>query len=330
MRRVAALAVVVIALVIAIAPARADLEPIPYLVASGDTASRIASRHGLTLAELRALNEGVDLERLRVGQSLVIGEGRLVVHRVRSGETIGAIAERYGVRVREIAHWNEGVRVDRIAADRELRIWARRDDPPSVSVGRPDAGSLLHGIVVPPHPGYVVRTADRAFVTRDVGDELAVGFDAVRARFADAPRVEIRDASFPNGGRMREHRSHQSGRDVDLVYYRRRCPGGTCGHHWMTPDLLDARLQWALIETWLRRGSVEYVFVDHALQRPLYEAAREAGATRAELSAWFQWPRGPEVRAGVIRHVPRHVEHFHVRFGCAPRDGACVSSDGED
>ena len=331
MRRSATwLSIVAIALAVATAPAHADLEPIPYLVGAGDTASRIAARHGLTLDRLRELNGGSDLERLRVGQQLVVGEGRLVVHRVRAGETVGAIAERYGVGVREIATWNGGLRVERIAADRELRIWARRDDPPSVSIGRPDAGSLLHGIVIPPHPGYVLRDAARAFVTREVADELATGFDAVRSRFADAPRVEIRDASLERGGRMREHRSHQSGRDVDLVYYRARCRTGTCGRHWMTPELLDAELQWTLLETWIRRDTVEYVFVDHDLQQPLYEAARESGATRAELAAWFQWPRGPQVRAGLIRHVPRHVEHLHVRFACAARNGACVPSDDHD
>jgi len=98
----------------------------------------------------------------------------------------------------------------------------------------------------------------------------------------------------------------------------------------MTPELLDAELQWTLLETWIRRDTVEYVFVDHDLQQPLYEAAREAGATRAELAAWFQWPRGPQVRAGLIRHVPRHVEHLHVRFACAARNGACVPSDDHD
>lgn len=333
MRRATASAMILattLALVLALAipPAHADLEPIPYVVASGDTASRIAARHGLTLTSLRALNDGVDLERLRVGQSIVIGEGRLVTHRVRPGDTLGALAERYGVRVREIARWNEGV--DRLSAGRELRIWARRDEPPSESIGRPDAGSLVHGVVIPRHEGYVVRDPSRAHVTRAVAEELARGFDALRARHPDAPRIEIRDASLREGGRMREHHSHQSGRDVDLVYFRRRCAESLCGRHWMTPDLLDAETQWALLEPWIRAGSVEYVFVDHALQEPLRAAARDAGATRAELAAWFQWPRAPDVRAGLIRHVDRHVEHLHVRFACDPRDRACVPSDGAD
>ena len=81
-----------------------------------------------------------------------------------------------------------------------------------------------------------------------------------------------------------------------------------------------------LVETWLRSDVVEYVFVDHELQEPLWHAARDAGATREELSRWFQWPRPAHVRTGVIRHVPRHAEHLHVRFARAPADDTCVPS----
>ncbi|HMJ13227.1 MAG TPA: hypothetical protein VK524_17525, partial [Polyangiaceae bacterium] len=35
------------------------------------------------------------------------------------------------------------------------------------------------------------------------------------------------------------------------------------------------------------------------------------------------YPRGPAFPAGVIRHVPNHANHVHVRFRCAPRDRAC-------
>lgn len=322
--------VLAIAIASAIAPASADLEPIPYIVARGDTASRIAARHGTTLAALRALNGGVDLDRLRAGQTIVVGQGRLVRHRVRTGESLGVIAERYGVHVREIAQWNERLRSDRLEVDRELRIWARRDEPRSESIGRPGDGSLLHGIVIPPHPGYRVRDRARAWVTRAVAMELAIGFDAVRARNRSAPRIEVRDASLREGGPMREHRSHQSGRDVDLTYYRRHCPEHTCARHWMTPSQLDADTQWALLETWIRRRSVEHIFVDHALQEPLRQAALEAGATRAELAAWFQFPRPPDVRVGLIRHVRRHIEHMHVRFACAPDDHRCADHDGTD
>jgi LysM repeat protein len=326
MRARVALGVALVIAALALAPpgARADLEPISYTVSRGDTAYRIAARHGLTLAGLRELNEGLDLNRLRAGQPLVVGHGLRVDHRIRPRETVAMIAERYGVSIHEIVRWNEGLDPARAAVDRELRIWARRDEPPSQSIGRPDAGELAHGIPLPQHPAYLVRTPERAWVARHVAEHIARAFDAVLAVDSDAPRVQIRDASMRNGGRMREHRSHQSGRDVDLVYYQRRCREGTCGRRWMRPEDLDARLQWTLLETWLRAGAVEYVFIDHDLQEPLWRAALDAGATRAELARWFQWPRPPHARIGVIRHVPRHDEHLHVRFACAENDGSCV------
>ncbi|UJR85063.1 penicillin-insensitive murein endopeptidase [Sandaracinus amylolyticus] len=328
MRARAALGVALVIVALALAPlgARADLEPIAYTVLRGDTAMRIASRHGLTLAQLGALNEGQNLDRLRAGQSLVVGHGHAIRHRVRARETVAMICERYGISRVELARWNEGLDEDHLPVDRELRLWARRDDPPSQSVGRPDRGELVHGVTIPSHPAYVVRDPERAWVARHVAEHLARGFDAVLAIDANAPRVQIRDASLPSGGRLRRHRSHQSGRDVDLAYYQRRCPSGLCSRRWMRPDALDARLQWALIEPWLRADVVEYVFVDHELQEPLWQAARDAGATREELSRWFQWPRAAHVRTGVIRHVPRHAEHLHVRFACASSDETCVPS----
>lgn len=326
----AGVALVVASVTVEPRDARADLEPIAYTVVRGDTAMRIASRHGLTLAELGELNQGANLERIRAGQDLVVGRGHLVRHRVRPRETIGMITARYGVSRAELVRWNPGLDPDALEAGRELRLWARRDDPPSLSVGRPDDGELVHGIVIPAHPGYVVREPARAYVARHVAELLARGFDAVLALDERAPRVQIRDASLPSGGRIRAHRSHQSGRDVDLVYYQRRCPSGVCSRRWLRPEQLDARLQWALLEPWLREGSVEYVFVDHSLQEPLWRAARDAGASRQELARWFQWPRAPHVRTGIIRHVPRHAEHLHVRFACAPADETCVSTTRDD
>lgn len=322
-----ALALVLAALVITPPAARAELEPIAYTVVRGDTAHRIASRHGLTLDELVALNDGLNTDRLRAGQRLVVGHGHPVRHRVRALETLAGIAERYGVHVHELVRWNPGLDARRLTVDRELRLWARRDDPPSLSRGRCDRGELVHGTPIPEHRAYVVRDPERAWVTRKVADVLTRSFDHLLNRHPDAPRLQIRDASRQQGGRLSSHHSHQSGRDVDIAYYQRRCPDNVCNRGRLRPDVLDASLQWTLLESWLRSGEVEYIFIDHALQAPLYEAARAAGATRAELSTWFQWPRGRNVRVGTIRHVPQHADHLHVRFACAADDPECIPSN---
>jgi LysM repeat protein len=54
------------------APAPRDAEPRYYRVRRGDVAGQIAQKHGLTLSRLMALNDGQNIERIQVGQSLRI------------------------------------------------------------------------------------------------------------------------------------------------------------------------------------------------------------------------------------------------------------------
>jgi murein endopeptidase len=311
------------------APAQAELVDIPYIVARGDTGRRIARRFGLTFAELRALNGDRSLERLRAGEQLVVGRGHRHVHRVHAGESIADIAGRYRVTQAELLRWNRDLRPGRLRQGEEILIFSDREEPPSESVGEVDDGALVNGVPLPTHPGFVVRRRERTYMTIDAAEHLLRAFDDLRDRDAEAPRVQIGDASRREGGPLDQHRSHQSGRDVDINYFARRCRE-VCGPRRLRPEDLDAERQWRLIEPWLRAGAVEYIFIDHALQEPLYEAARRAGVTRAELSRWFQWPRAADVRFGLIRHVPSHADHMHVRFVCAAHDPSCVPSDGRD
>jgi len=322
----------VLATLVCVAPsgqARAELTDIPYAVVRGDTGRRIARRFGLTFAELRELNDARSLERLRVGDTLVVGRGHRHVHQVHPGESLGDIAGRYRVTIAELTRWNPGLRPARLSRGQEIVLYSDREEPPSESIGEVDDGQLVNGVSLPTHPGFVVRRRERTFLTLDAAELLLRAFDALRDEDEDAPRVQIGDASRARGGPLDQHRSHQSGRDVDIDYFYRRCRE-VCGHHRLSASELDADRQWRLIEPWLRDDAVEYIFIDHALQEPLYEAARRAGASRSDLSRWFQWPRAADVRFGVIRHVPSHADHMHVRFACAPHDTACVPSDGSD
>lgn len=310
-------------------PVRADLEDVPYTVVRGDTGHRIARRFGLSLAELVALNDDRSLDRLRPGETLVVGRAHHHTHRVLPGETLERIASRWEVEPAHLSAWNGIGRARALETGAELDVWSPLSRPPSESRGSVHTGSLEHGIVVPPHTGYRVHDERRAWVTTFVAAALVDGFDALRTRFPRSPAIEIRDASLEHGGPMREHRSHTSGRDVDMSYFRLSCASASeCGHRWTRSDALDAEREWALLEHWIRADLLEYVFVDYELQGPLYDAARAAGASRAELDRWFQYPRGESSRMGLIRHVPRHADHLHVRFACAPYDDACEPSDG--
>ena len=51
----------------------------------------------------------------------VVGNGKLVYHKISSGETLGSIAEKYKVRVKDIQNWN-GLRNTKITAGKRLKI----------------------------------------------------------------------------------------------------------------------------------------------------------------------------------------------------------------
>ena len=45
------------------------------------------------------------------------------------------------------------------------------------------------------------------------------GVRAVVEAFKDTPALPVGDVSYRGGGRMRPHRSHKDGRDIDAGYY---------------------------------------------------------------------------------------------------------------
>lgn len=305
-------------------PVEQPEEGFVYVVVSGDTLSDIAVRFGVTLDALVSQNPGLHPDRIRVGQRLRIVNGlRRVVHTVARGESLSRVAERYEVRMDELLRWNAGLGRDRLAAGRELVVYTRVPESRSVSIGTPDAGHLEHGRPLPDsHPAFYVRTPERAFGTDETVRFIVEAFDAVRAADPDAPRVEIHDLSFREGGPMNGHHSHESGRDADIAYYQQRC-GEICRFRRIAPEHLDVARQWALFAHWIERGVVEHIFMDHGLAAALYEHARSIGVSRADLSRWFQYPRPIEQRYGLIRHHPQHADHFHVRFVCHESDPDC-------
>jgi penicillin-insensitive murein endopeptidase len=118
----------------------------------------------------------------------------------------------------------------------------------------------------------------------------------------------VGDFSARSGGKLRPHKSHQSGRDVDLGYYY------STGEAWYkraTSKNLDRARTWALLETLLTETRVEYVFMDRSIQPLLKEYALAQGEDPEWLSRIFE---GPSNRDPIIRHRFGHATHMHVRF----------------
>lgn len=218
----------------------------------------------------------------------------------------------------------EAERAPDLAPKPEAPKAMRYPDGPSYSKGSPNAGELKDGGQVLSGPYFVVRDPERAWVTADAARWLGKGFEALHRERPRAPRATVLDASLQHGGPMAGHRSHQSGRDVDLSYLQRNC-AVACPQREIAPEDLHATAQWALLRGWLVREQAKFVFVDYALQEPLYEAAKAAGEPEDNLRHWIQYPRGRHANA-VIRHANNHHDHMHVRFSCGPHDTTCRSA----
>lgn len=196
-------------------------------------------------------------------------------------------------------------------------------EPPSASIGKPNRGALRDGVQLTDAEHWEVVAEDHAWGTRESVANIIRAVHAVEARFPGGHKLHIGDLSREHGGRLYPHRSHQSGRDVDLGYYY--LPG--VRGHWYrhaTPRTLDRERTWALLEALVADGGIEYLFMDRSVQRMLREHAASLGVDEARLDEIFQ--HGSHHPAPIVRHTWGHATHMHVRFVSA---AACARGDDE-
>ncbi|WP_232293536.1 LysM peptidoglycan-binding domain-containing protein [Stigmatella aurantiaca] len=194
-------------------------------------------------------------------------------------------------------------------SDEELkRRW--KDEPQSlgsVSVGFVESGRLVNGVRFPDGgQDWIVVSPEKTYATEETITYLSQVIRAVRAALPDAPPLRVNQISAKEGGYMRPHKSHQSGRDVDLGFY------------YPTAEPIRARdrenhihlaRNWALVKALLAHADVQLILVDRRVQKVLYEYALKSGEDKAWLDSLFH--------AGfqsLIRHARGHRDHFHVRF----------------
>ena len=192
-----------------------------------------------------------------------------------------------------------------------------------VSIGKPSRGKLVRGVELPERPDlYTRRKPEEEFGSTHTIAQMLAAFTRFRHDSGYKGQVVIGGISRPRGGRFRPHKSHQSGRDVDIRLPL--LPGSQDKKHPTSADV-DWRATWNLMRAFLDTGEVEYIFLDYRLQKKIYKAAREAGARREQLDLWLQWPAKPRTNKGVIRHVEGHRAHMHVRIRCGPQEKHCYS-----
>jgi murein endopeptidase len=207
---------------------------------------------------------------------------------------------------------------DRVRVGADRKRGARPEHPAARGSGVPWNGELRGAERLPGDEGYLIRRPSRAYGASHVIDHLRGAIGVVRALYPDVHTLAIGDLSAEHGGKLDNHRSHQTGLDVDVGFYFRRLPAGYPDRFAPADASLDLAATWALLTAFARTTAlddgVEIIFLDHAVQRRLYAWAHARGTPDADLATLLQYPRGKDTQVGLVRHWPNHADHLHVRF----------------
>ena len=246
-----------------------------------------------------------------------------IVVELSEGQTLQSLRRRWSLRRDMLQRLNSGVDLDNVEAGVPITVWAYEPDHPSRSIGRPNSGRLQNGELMPTGEGWVIRDDRWAYGTAETIDALVHAIRVTLAQHPDGGQdIQIADISKRRGGRFRPHKSHQSGRDVDLTYYR--LGGGDPVWARTRPAELDLPRTWTFVRTLLTQHDVTYIFMCSRLIRALYAYAASVEEHPAFLAEHFQsGSNGHRNGSATIRYAPGHDDHMHIRFGCAEGERRC-------
>jgi murein endopeptidase len=176
----------------------------------------------------------------------------------------------------------------------------------SMSVGFVDAGRLVNGERFPDGPDWVVVTPEKTYGTHETVAYLEAAIRKVRAEHPEAPPLRVNQIGVKDGGYLRPHKSHQSGRDCDLGFYY---PTVDPVREREREKYINVGLNWALLKAIISETDVQLILVDKHVQKVLYDYALAHGEDKAWLDSLFH-----AGHASLIQHARRHRDHFHVRF----------------
>lgn len=110
-----------------------------HTVVDGELLGRIVRNYGTTVSEIKRLNPDINVDRLSIGQRILISDGKVaeksvekkpeVVERegeewytLQPGDVVGRVAQRYGTTSKRIAELNPDINIDRVRDGQRIRV----------------------------------------------------------------------------------------------------------------------------------------------------------------------------------------------------------------
>ncbi len=178
----------------------------------------------------------------------------------------------------------------------------------SISVGFAEAGRLINGVELPSGEAWFAVVPQFAWGTQETVDSLVLVARAVREQLPSSPPLRVNHIGKKEGGYLRPHHSHQSGRDVDIGFYYRE--GFDPGSLKVAREkAMDLPANWAFIKAIATQTDTQLILLDYRVQKVLYDYALGIGEDRAWLDSLFH--AGAD---SLLQHARHHRDHFHVRF----------------
>jgi len=186
------------------------------------------------------------------------------------------------------------------------------------SIGAPWSGHLQAPARLKEGKRYHLRRPWRTYGTRTTVELVRQAIVDTLEDFPKAHVLAVGDLSQESGGWITEHASHQSGRDVDIgLFYKKQPKGYPAAFVAATKATLDAAATFRLISKLAASrgddGGVQFIFLDQRLQNVVLAWAEKAGVSEKRIASVV----------AVVRHIPHHNDHLHVRFKCRERDSSC-------
>ncbi len=239
-------------------------------------------------------------------------------------ESVGSLADRFGMKEKELRALDPSLVDKHVEAGQRVLVYRHVPGTLSRSVGAPNRGRLENAAPFPEGEAWKLRAyRPRTWATRHVVTTLASALGEWRERYPSARPVLLGEIARRKGGRARPHRSHRTGRDVDIGYALLEPPQP---HRFTmaTPTTLDAAATWGLVERLLASGAVESIFMAAQVQAqilPYAMASIEPSRLPALFSVLCTEPRAE--KKAIIRAWGGHADHMHVRFACTEADLDC-------